>query len=245
MYVTYSRSVEWRITIDGAQCPAAVRVGAKGAEDDQSRQLQHIQHTEKKYGDVSSWAVWNTDYTDSEPGRNIKDLSMFASPNLAKTLETLNTGFVFVGLNRSGRPKDGNAEKKPDKPKDPWFNFHAGRNDFKLRYALRGTRYWGSYMTDAIKDLQETDSVEVEKTLGKEPERVEENLKGLREELELLELLGGRPVLVALGYAAEKKLRSMRSEGYEVVRILHPAARNINKEDYRKRVLEVLDDIQK
>lgn len=160
-------------------------------------------------------------------------------------METLNTGFVFVGLNRSGRPKDGNAEKKPDKPKDPWFNFHAGRNDFKLRYALRGTRYWGSYMTDAIKDLQETDSVEVEKTLGKEPERVEENLKGLREELELLELLGGRPVLVALGYAAEKKLRSMRSEGYEVVRILHPAARNINKEDYRKRVLEVLDDIQK
>lgn len=242
MYVTYSRSVEWRITIDGAQCPAAVRVGAKGAEDDQSRQLQHIQHTEKKYGDVSSWAVWNTDYTDSEPGRNIKDLSMFASPNLAKTLETLNTGFVFVGLNRSGRPKDGNAEKKPDKPKDPWFNFHAGRNDFKLRYALRGTRYWGSYMTDAIKDLQETDSVEVEKTLKSNPERVDENLKGLREELELL---GGKPVLVALGYAAEKKLKCMKSEGYEVVRILHPAARNINKKDYRKRVLEVLDDIQK
>lgn len=195
----------------------------------------------EKYGDASSWAVWNTDYADSKPSRNINDLSVFDSPNLSE----LNTGFVFVGLNRSGKPKDGNAEKKPDKPKDPWFNFHAGRNDFKLRYALQGTRYWGSYMTDAIKDLQETDSVEVEKTLGKEPERVEENLKGLREELELLELLGGRPVLVALGYAAEKKLRSMRSEGYEVVRILHPAARNINKEDYRKRVLEVLDDIQK
>lgn len=195
----------------------------------------------EKYGDASSWAVWNTDYADSKPSRNINDLSVFDSPNLSE----LNTGFVFVGLNRSGKPKDGNAEKKPDKPKDPWFNFHAGRNDFKLRYALRGTRYWGSYMSDAIKDLQETDSVEVEKTLGKEPERVEENLKGLREELELLELLGGRPVLVALGYAAEKKLRSMRSEGYEVVRILHPAARNINKEDYRKRVLEVLDDIQK
>lgn len=153
----------------------------------------------------------------------------------------MNTGFVFVGLNRSGKPKDGNAEKKPDKPKDPWFNFHAGRNDFKLRYALQGTRYWGSYITDAIKDYQETDSGEVEKTLKSNPERVDENLKGLREELELL---GGRPVLVALGYAAEKKLRSMRSEGYEVVRILHPAAR-IRKEDYRKRVLEVLNDIRR
>lgn len=136
----------------------------------------------EKYGDASSWAVWNTDYADFKPSRNINDLSVFDSPNLSE----LNTGFVFVGLNRSGKPKDGNAEKKPDKPKDPWFNFHAGRNDFKLRYALQGTRYWGSYITDAIKDYQETDSGEVEKTLKSNPERVDENLKGLREELELL-----------------------------------------------------------
>lgn len=102
----------------------------------------------EKYGDASSWAVWNTDYADSKPSHNINDLSVFDSPNLSE----LNTGFVFVGLNRSGKPKNGNAEKKPDKPKDPWFNFHAGRNDFKLRYALQGTRYWGSYITDAIKD---------------------------------------------------------------------------------------------
>ena len=60
----------------------------------------------------------------------------------------------------------------------------------------------------------------MEKTLRKDPKRVDENLKGLREELELL---GDKPVLVALGYAAEKKLRRMRSEGHEVVRILHPA----------------------
>lgn len=166
---------------------------------------------------------------------------MFASPDLAKTLETLNTGFVFVGLNRSGKPKDGNAEKKPDKPKEPWFNFHAGRNDFKLRYALQSTRYWGSYITDAIKDYQETDSGEVEKTLKSNPERVDENLKGLREELELL---GGKPVLVALGYAAEKNLKCMKSEGYEVVRILHPAA-FIGKKKYRDKVLKVLDNIQK
>lgn len=75
----------------------------------------------------------------------------------------------------------------------------------------------------------------------KTPKRVDENLKGLREELELL---GGKPVLVALGYAAEKNLRRMRSEGYEVVRILHPA-RYIGKKEYRDRVLEVLDNIRK
>ena len=48
----------------------------------------------------------------------------------------------------------GNTEKKPDEPGDPWFNFHAGRNDFKLRYALQGTRYWGSYITDAINQFR-------------------------------------------------------------------------------------------
>ncbi len=27
----------------------------------------------EKYGDASSWAVWNTDYADSKPSRNIND----------------------------------------------------------------------------------------------------------------------------------------------------------------------------
>ena len=79
----------------------------------------------------------------------------------------------------------------------------------------------------------------MEKTLKSNPERVDENLKGLREEL-----LGGKPVLVALGYAAEKNLKCMKSEGYEVVRILHPAA-FIGKKKYRDKVLKVLDNIQK
>ena len=81
----------------------------------------------------------------------------------------------------------------------------------------------------------------MEKTLKSNPEHVDENLKGLREELELL---AGKPVLVALGYAAEKNLKCMKSEGYEVVRILHPAA-FIGKKKYRDKVLKVLDNIQK
>ena len=81
----------------------------------------------------------------------------------------------------------------------------------------------------------------MEKTLRKDPKRVDENLKGLREELELL---GGKPVLVALGYAAEKKLRRMRSEGYEGGRILHPG-RDGGRREWRDRVLEVLDNIRK
>ena len=62
----------------------------------------------EKYGDASSWAVWNTYYADSKPSRNINDLSVFDSPNLSE----LNTVFVFVGLNRSGKrgEKAGQAE---------------------------------------------------------------------------------------------------------------------------------------
>lgn len=88
----------------------------------------------EKYGDASSWAVWNTDYADSKPSRNINDLSVFDSPNLSE----LSTGFVFVGLNRSGKPKDGNAEKKPDKPKDPWFNFPCGKERFQTAICAAG-----------------------------------------------------------------------------------------------------------
>ena len=50
--------------------------------------------------------------------------------------------------------------------------------------------------------------------------------------------------MVALGYAAEKNLKCMKSEGYEVVRILHPAT-FIGKKKYRDKVLKVLDNIQK
>lgn len=34
----------------------------------------------EKYGDASSWAVWNTDYADSKPSRNINDLSRIRFP---------------------------------------------------------------------------------------------------------------------------------------------------------------------
>lgn len=35
----------------------------------------------EKYGDASSWAVWNTDYADSKPSRNINDLR-YSTPRI-------------------------------------------------------------------------------------------------------------------------------------------------------------------
>jgi hypothetical protein len=69
-------------------------------------------------------------------------------------LKVLNTKYIFVGLNISRDIIDTVA----------WSNFHDPRPeamDFKIRYALKDTPLWGSYMTDTFKDLQEKDSKKV------------------------------------------------------------------------------------
>ena len=41
-------------------------------------------------------------------------------------------------------------------PQGVWSNFHSDdnkrQNDYKLRFALMGTHFWGSYITDVIKE---------------------------------------------------------------------------------------------
>lgn len=52
-----------------------------------------------------------------------------------------------------------------------WANFHSDdnkrQNDFKLRYALMDTPYWGSYITDVIKSHFDTISTNVVKDISK------------------------------------------------------------------------------
>jgi hypothetical protein len=98
----------------------------------------------KKYGSVSSWAVWEA--PDEGAKSNIGIVPDFDAPEM---LEVLGTGYVFVGLNASS------AHGEPGCHSSRWGNFHSGYrhgNDFKLRFALMGSRFWGSYLTDAIKD---------------------------------------------------------------------------------------------
>lgn len=185
-----------------------------------------------KYGKVGSWAVWER--AGGTPSSNTGSMDWV---NGAGLLRILDTGFVFVGLNVSntrGNRKGGFEEA--------WKNFHSDyshQKDYKLRFALQDTKYWGSYLTDAIKGHVEGDSGEVMKHLRKHPEEVKKNMRRLEEELSCL---GQRPVLVAIGCEAYDILRkNLGKDGkYPIIKIPHYAGWG-GQEAYREKVLAALE----
>ena len=186
----------------------------------------------RKYGDVASWAIWSTDYSNAEPKKNTADLSVFKDEAL---LEKINTGYVFVGLNASSTHGD------VSQGTDAWYNFHSNysrQNDYKLRYALQGTKYWGSYITDVIKRYEEVDSTKVKSYLSKHPAVVQDNIEEFKEEISLL---GSKPVLVALGTATYDILNQYLSNEY-VIKLIKHYSFTIGKEDYKREVLSILGD---
>ena len=116
----------------------------------------------QEYGNSSSWTIWEEE--DDTPKSNTGNMSIFTET----IYEQLNDKYVFVGLNVSSTP-DNTA----------WKNFHSDspyQNDYKLRYALSGTKFWGSYITDIIKDCPQVKSSEVRKYLRKNPQIIDDNL---------------------------------------------------------------------
>ncbi len=99
----------------------------------------------KKYGKSASWAVWAEE--GRTPKSNISDLSIF---NDSRILKILNPNYVFVGLNPSVQDTDN----------ETWRNFHSVDNkkqhDYKLRYALKNTKFWGAYITDVVPDKKDS-----------------------------------------------------------------------------------------
>lgn len=188
---------------------------------------------EKKYGDVGSWAVWRK--PGNTPKSNTSDMTVFDDPKL---LDILNPNYVFVGLN--GSSTHGNWMGDTYRP---WLNFHSGysrQNDYKLRYALMGTKYWGSYITDVIKHYPEVDSGKVQDYLKNNPEEIKKNIEIFMKEISCL---GTNPVIVAMGGQAYKILKKNLPDSYNVVEIMHYSY-TIGKEDYRKEVLGVLDSVK-
>lgn len=101
-----------------------------------------FEEVRKRFGHFASWAVWAE--AGENPKDNIADISVLNLKENPDLLQTLHSNAIFLGLNIS-RPIE-----------RPLGNFHDPRpmaTDFKIRYALRGTPYWGSYMTDIIKDF--------------------------------------------------------------------------------------------
>ena len=179
-----------------------------------------------EFGSVGSWAIW--DAPGDTPRSNTEGMN-WVTPDLWKKIKT---DFVFIGLNLSST--HGNQKK------EAWRNFHSSychQNDYKLRYALAGTKYWGSYLTDFIKHYKEVKSGEVIKELKKDTKIIKRNALLLEKELSYFP---NKPVLVAMGTAVFKLLKNSLGSKYNIVKIKHYSCR-IGKEKYREEVLKVLN----
>lgn len=218
-----SRSrVEWQYTSDCLNRGESIMEG---------KLKENWEEFEHKYKNSSSWAIWNSaDSSDKKKMGSISGKNIFENDSFK---EQINTDYVFVGLNAS-MPSDDYK----------WASFHKqGSNDYKLRYALMGTAYWGSYLTDVIKELKCDDlivkpsnSTEVVKYLDENPKIEQDNIDRLKDELSYFSV---RPTLVVMGDAANDIVSRYFAGEYNIVSIPHYSA-YISKENYRSKVLELL-----
>jgi len=181
----------------------------------------------KKYGHYASWAIWA--HEGERPKDNVGDLSVFDTNNNVRLLQQLNPNIILVGLNISRRIEVSLA------------NFHDARSqamDFKIRYALRGSPFWGAYMTDIIKDFEQKASGKVMSYLRTDKPFEEENVKAFREEINDLGI--DNPTIIAFGRDAHSVLtRNFRNE-YKISRIPHYSNYS-SKEKYREEVKCILE----
>ena len=188
--------------------------------------LRHAQNVEMLNSAIEQGAIWNMPKEGERPKARTGCLSVFDG----NVWEKLNRDYVFIGFNQS-------CHKSPVEGGDLWRNFHSlddrRQNDFKLRYALHGTKFWGAYMTDAIKCVRENVAANVKLT----PKQIQENMVKLQEELDVL---GGHPTLIAMGGNAYDVVSAhFMPKGYKVIGIMH-FAYHIGKKNYRDVVLKAL-----
>ncbi|HEY0865325.1 MAG TPA: hypothetical protein VGD97_14555 [Lacunisphaera sp.] len=183
----------------------------------------------ERFGHFASWAVWAKER--GRPKDKIDDLTILNPNENPALLETLHGNSILLGLNISR------------KIEHPFGNFHDPRpmaTDFKIRYALKDTRYWGSYMTDIIKDFEEKASGKMMSFLRSNKDFEQDNIRKLREEIEVLGF--ANPVLVTFGKDAETIAKRNLGKEFQIVRIPHYAS-YISKEDYRTQVRGQLPDL--
>lgn len=180
-----------------------------------------------KYGEHASWAFWNL--SSGRPKSNMGVGDLFDLGKNRNLLNELSTSCVMVGLNFS-RPAKGWA---------PFQNFHdenKSANDFKIRYAFSGTKFYGAYMTDVIKNHVEVDSGKVMVNLRKNSGEIIKHVTGLCEELD--ELKNERaPIVLAFGKDVFEILSKNLPERYysHLIQITHYSHR-ISKENYKQQV---------
>ncbi len=186
----------------------------------------------EKYGYYSSWAIWAD--AGGKPKSNIGDLRIFDMDANPSVLGELKPHIVLVGLNISR----GLIHK-------PFANFHDPRpqgTDFKIRHAFKGTEYWGAYMTDLFKNLDEKDSNKVKALIKNDPSIIAAHVNFLRDELRhVVGKSSKKTTLIAFGDVVYTHIQKNFSAECEVKKIPHYASQNYNNKDlYKKAVWQSL-----
>ncbi len=182
----------------------------------------------EKYGHYASWAIWAEE--GEKPKDNTGDLSIFDIRKYVGFLNHLKPNIILVGLNISSRPIEGVLG-----------NFHDPRSmsqDYKIRYALKDTPFWGAYMTDIIKDFEQKSSGKMMSYLKTDKVFEEENMKIFRGEISDLGVTN--PIIVAFGVDTYKILKRNFNNEYTIHKIPHYSM-YIAKEKYREEVREVIN----
>jgi len=180
----------------------------------------------KQFGDCGSWAIWG-EKIDS-PKSNMGDLSVLDPRVNKKLLSELKPEYVFVGLNFS------RIENVA-----PLSNFHSSNSkaqDYKIRFALKNTNFWGSYMTDIIKNFEEKHSNKMMEALSKDRQLESKNIDIFLKELDVLNVENKK--IIAFGGDAYKILKRNLDEKFNIQRVIH-YSHFINQEMYRKEILKL------
>ena len=190
--------------------------------------LKQFNDIKNKYGHCSSFAVWAE--VGDTPKSNSGDVSVLDPDINKELLSILSVDVVLVGLNGSREPE---GEVKP------FSNFHSyepNQTAYKIRYAFKGSPYWGSYMTDIIKKYAEVDSVKMMEYLKQNKEYEQENIRLF--EQELLDIGATNPTLIAFGNNVHNILTRNLKDKYKILKVPH-YAHFMNKDTYREIVQQL------
>lgn len=179
-----------------------------------------------KYCYHASWAIWSDE--GEKPKSNIGDLTILDPEKNTALLSQLNPNIIFVGLNISRGIIAA-----------PLANFHDKRpesTDYKIRYALRGSPYWGGYMTDIIKDFNQVSSKEVIAFIRSNKWFEEKNVESFLQEIE--DLGTRNPTIIAFGNDAFKILKKNMKNAIKILKVPH-YANYMSKEAYREQIKSI------
>jgi len=183
---------------------------------------------EEKYSYIGSFAIWSN---------KIDDVSIFEDE---KIIERIKENIILVGLNIS------------EKIKNKFGNFHSKSKyskDYKLRYAIEGTKIEGGYITDIIKSYEEKIGNNVIRYIKNNKEFLEKNIRSFIEEIKELE--NEEVVIIAIGRKSKKILEEAKEEikkeikikNDKIYMITHYSAM-VKKEKIREEVIMIEKEIK-